>query len=260
MQIFSKALLCSVGVVANAQGATQTTTTYDLSADWSDAHNPSGPWSYNGGNKAIAVHQSAWISACYVGSQPAWAAKPIGKGHIPAWYKMRVPVRSSCYGAPAPTDLKIGDVAMHETDGFNGLGTDLANVTWTSPCAGNADVVGAVWLTRDIGRSMDWRVTFGPKLMASGKLWSGDPWNRANPVRFAFKTPVSPGGVLKLEFKRTSTFGDIAGVRLTVKVDQICGHYGTYGKGCGPLLGFTGLPLIGKTFSVDLSRAKPKAP
>lgn len=92
-------------------------TVYDLAADWSDAANPNGPWSYSGGASPLA-EQDDWG-----GGQPAWANAANGNpGYIPLWMKV--------VNEPPGLDLVVGDIALHSWDSANGGGTtNPANVT-----------------------------------------------------------------------------------------------------------------------------------
>ncbi len=200
----------SVGavLVLNAFSATATgQTVWDLADDWSDKQNPNGPWSYNAGAEAIPTHFDDWFGK----GNPAWAAAlPPEHGHIPAWGKLGVGI--TC-------DMEPGDVFTHANDPAGGNGVDLANVTWTSPTCGDAEISGTLWWAECLGhggRTMDWRLYFNDALMDSGNIGEGDPWSRMDPLTFGFVENLSEGDVVKLEFERTHIFGTMATVAMTV--------------------------------------------
>src|SRR6187200_1009681 len=66
---------------------------WDLAADWSDATNPNGVWSYNlAPGVPLTTHWDDWdaVDISYSADQPAWALEPVqGPQHVPAWLKSR---------------------------------------------------------------------------------------------------------------------------------------------------------------------------
>lgn len=103
-----------------------------LSADWSDAANPNGPWQYRSTTALLGTHQSAWLPGDLGANQPAWAD---GSGTVPGWYQ------SSGLGS---WDVPEGRVACHSP----------AVIRWTSPIDGQIQISGGCWLTRDFGRTL----------------------------------------------------------------------------------------------------------
>ena len=183
-------------------------TVYDLKTDWQDNHNPNGLWSYNQGNTPLP-----WISVFYIAdNQPAysWVQWP-GYGHTPIWLKAVV---DNSLGL----DVDLGDVAVHGTDTYNTLGSGQGNVTWTSPVAGTATISGNVWFAGSLGRSVDWFLYQNATLLASGRVWDGDPWNRDNPFDFGtLNRTLAAGDVIW--FQAQATAGSVAhfvGVNLTI--------------------------------------------
>ena len=121
-------------------------TVYDLNTDWSDAANPNGPWTYRQGTTALPS-QANWLPGQFSGVQPAWAVAASGLNHVSAWLKSSATPLFNV----ADLDFQIGDVLVHTQDG-SGPGLGPANVIWTSPITGVADITGSVWLARNIGR------------------------------------------------------------------------------------------------------------
>jgi hypothetical protein len=192
---------------------------YDLKTDWSDLINPNGPWSYREGNNLLS-HVADWqgLSGDFTGVQPAWARFQTGSSNLPPWMKIVSP-------AGVPNDWQFGDIVTHSTDGFNGIGSGLSNVIWTSPLNGTIDVSGGTWMGRDIGRGNHWDISLNGISLTGGDIFSGDSFDRSNPFAFAAgsggpavlsQIPVVVGDVLRLQFTKTSGPGDYAGVNLTI--------------------------------------------
>lgn len=175
---------------------------YDLKTDWSDTVNPNGAWSYNVGN-TVLPRVADWAPATAPGAQPAWAAAPAGRGHIPVWFR----------SVDRWTGIEPGDIVGHTDDPFNGAGRGEANVTWTSPAAGIADISLAVWYAANPGRSGIWTLFLNSTVLASGTLRDGGPYTRANPATFtAAGVAVKPRDLLKLMWVRSSLAGPMMGV------------------------------------------------
>jgi hypothetical protein len=198
-------------------------TNYNLNSDWSDAANPNDVWTYREGSNALP-HISSWQSSLggWASAQPGWANSENGTNRLPFLYK-------SNGTETFPHDWLAGDVIVHSTDGFNGIGNGPANVLWTSPIAGLASITGSVWLGRDIGRSVDWSLLINGVAITGGSLSSGDPFNRASPFLFSAGSggaaainnlAVSPGNTLELLFQTLppSGPGDFVGVNLNLSV------------------------------------------
>ncbi len=192
---------------------------YDLKTDWSDVANPNGPWSYREGNNLLP-HVNDWqgLSGDFTGVQPAWARNETGNMNLPPWMKIVSP-------AGVVNDWQFGDIVTHSTDDFNGIGAGPSNVIWTSPLYGTIDVSGAVWMGRDIGRGNHWDISLNGISLTGGDIFSGDPYDRADPFDFAAGSggpavlsdiPVVIGDVLRLQITRTSEPGDYAGINLTI--------------------------------------------
>ena len=176
--------------------------TFDLAGDWSDSFNPIGPWRYNKeGGALITTHVSDWLPGDLGSSQPAWAAS---NDTPPGWAKS---LGSSTLAAP--NDFPAGRVGAH------GSGLGDMSVTWTSPLSAVADIDGGVWMMRDIGRSMDWKIFLNATLLDSGTVSS---FSSASPDPFDVLVPVTAGDVVRLELVKNpgSTFADFVGVDLRI--------------------------------------------
>lgn len=194
-------------------------TTYDLVVDWSDSANPNGPWSYNEGANPLS-HVSGWqgLAGDFTSAQPAWARGPVGNTNLPCWFKSSATVGVT-------HDWQTGDVLTHTTDGFNGIGSGSANVTWTSPGNGSVNISGAVWMGRDIGRGNHWTLSHNGVTLTQGDIFSGDAYSRSNPFNFASgsggapvltNVPIATGDSIKLQLDKTGSPGDYSGVNFTI--------------------------------------------
>ncbi len=196
---------------------------YDLRLDWSDASNPNGTWTYREGANALPL-SSAWGTAGFESTQPAWARSGPGSGntYLPGWFRSLVPTDGAY-------DWLAGDIVVHSTDDTNGVGSGNANVVWTSPFAGAVDISGAVWRGRGIGRANDWFLYRNQTLLTQGTLVDGDGHGRADPFQFAAGSggttalrdvDVAAGDTLRLEIVRQGAFGDFVGANFTVSVPE----------------------------------------
>jgi hypothetical protein len=209
---------------------------YSLQADWSDVANPNGAWKYREGINALP-HVASWQSSLggWSSPQPAWAESENSNNRLPVWFKSN---GSENFGH----DWLAGDVIIHSTDGFNGIGNALGNVLWTSPQTGTATVTGGVWLGRDIGRTVSWLLLKDGVALTAGVLTHGDDFDRAHPFLFsagsggpsaASDMAVSPGTTIELRFNTLGVNGgDFVGVdfNLSIATADRAGDYNDDGK------------------------------
>lgn len=210
--------IASIGVAAVlAWRCTVSAASYDITADWSDAANPNGVWTYREGTNVLP-HVASWESGGgqFTGAQPGWARSENGLDRIPFWFM----------SVAAPTfvhDWQAGDVVVHTTDDANGIGNGAANVIWTSPDAGLVTVAGGVWMGREISRSNHWALYRNAVLLTEGDIASGDAFSRTMPFALdagsggssaVTDVPILVGDVIRLTLTRMSMFGDFVGVDL----------------------------------------------
>jgi len=192
---------------------------WDVAEDWSDASNPTGPWTYAEGTNALP-HVDWWERdlGSFSSAQPGWADSEDGTDRIPFWFKSNGVI-------PGAFDWQAGDVVVHTTDDANGIGNGPANLIWTSPIDGFVTVAGAVWIAREIGRGNDWAIFENDEELTHGNVASGDPYSRAAPFDFVDGSggaqalaaiPVSVGDTVRLQLAKSSQYGDFTGVRFTV--------------------------------------------
>ena len=191
--------------------------TYDLEADWSDASNQNGVWTYREGTDALPFVPD-WTPLSAPSVQPAWAPSAAVGNFLPAWFK-------STSDNPQGMDFLVGDVLVHTTDAINGPSSGVSNVIWTSPINGVIDESGAVWMVRDIARGNTWELLLNGLSLTSGAIADGDPFDRNNPFDFAAGSggpsvvddiAVTIGDVIELRIVKTSVAGDIVGVKLAI--------------------------------------------
>ena len=122
-------------------------TVHDAAADWSDAANPNGPWSYREGTDRLP-HVASWQSSLggYTSAQPGWASSENGNNRIPFFHK-------SLGFENFAHDYLAGDVVVHTWDATNGVGNGDARLRFTAPSTGIYRMALAVWMGREIGRS-----------------------------------------------------------------------------------------------------------
>jgi hypothetical protein len=224
-------------------GAAGAAPIWDLTTDWSDATNPSGPWAYRHGAELLP-HVDSWEGGTgyFAEPQPAWARHDLNSTRIPCLFR-------SSANVVTDHDFTFGDVVCHTRDDANGVGSGEANVAWVSPVEGTINVEGAVWMGRDIGRSNHWSLWLNATKLTEGDIASGDPYSRAAPFDLSAGSGGPPaltnlavhvGDALALKLERTSQYGDFVGIRLRVT-----------------LLSNTGLPLGGETRDVSLAAPRP---
>ncbi len=181
---------------------------YDLNSDWSDVANPNGPWALLQGSSALP-HVANWTPLGASVAQPAWAPSNTPGNFLPAWFK----ATSSAF------DWQVGDVVVHTTDPANGASEGVANVEFTAPTSGVAEISGLVWNARDQGRGQEWQLFVGGTLVDGGNLPGDGSISRADPATFDF-TNVSllAGETVDLAISNTSGVGDFVGNDLKISL------------------------------------------
>ena len=221
------AAIIAAATMTHVANRVEAALTNDLKADWSDTHNPNGPWSYNEGNNplphtgCVGLNCSEWTNC-----QPAWA-----RGDVCPTQGGSNPVLPNFFKAITNNweplrDIHPGDIVMHSHDNANGGGNGEANITWTASATGFVTISGGVWDAAEfLGRGNDWRLYHNATLLTGANIFAGDPYSRAQPFDFRAGSggtnvlrniPVKPDDVIKLLITRTSQFGNTVGMNWTV--------------------------------------------
>ena len=158
----------------------------DLAADWSDTNNSNtatfGTWSYRQGT-SLLPHVANWTQT--TPAQPAWAPGTVAGGFLPAEFK----AINNNFG------WLTGDVIIHTTDPFNGIGFGVGNFLWTSPIDGTITISGDAFEARGLpGRNNAWSLLVNGVTVSAGNLIPGDGYDRTNPFLFS----TGSGGVAVL--------------------------------------------------------------
>jgi hypothetical protein len=182
---------------------------YDLRADWSDAANSNGAWTYRAGGVTLPSVPN-WDKD--PGADAAWAPSAAGGNFLPAWFR-----------AVADNHAFLtGDIVVHTTDNANGAGNGAANVLWTSPSAGLATISGGLWDAREIGRAQHWELFVDGVLADLGDLpgTSVDGISRATPDAFSLtNVALDAGDFVELRITRSGAPGDFVGVNLSIDLE-----------------------------------------
>jgi hypothetical protein len=164
--------------------------------------------------------------------------------------------------------------APHCRDNTNGGANGEGNIEWTAPAAGAVDVSGAVWIARDIGRSVNWILFVNGTAITGGTVASGDPYSRANPLLLSAGTGgpgvlqnivVAAGdtiGLLALKGS-LSSFGDFIAIDWTIAYVPPTAASVAIGTGCGtppnvPTL-TVDAPVLGAFISFAVAGGTPNA-
>ena len=221
--LYSAAIYCFIGTVAASA------VTYDLTANWSVASNPNGPWSYYQGSTPLPLVPdwtaagTGWAPTC---NQAAWAPSNTAGSFIPAWMQINAcaapffPVDPN--NAPA-LNVLAGDVVIHTTDSANGnLALGSGNIVFTLPASGGAGlyaITGAFWDAR-LGaagtRPQDWQVQVNGAVIASGTVVTAT--SRSKSQVFSVLQSLNVGDKVQLTIARNtaSAYGDFVGAQLKI--------------------------------------------
>jgi hypothetical protein len=232
--VLSLFLAVVLSLVLSAAPARAGLVVADLGADWSDTSNPNagafGTWSYRQGTSLLphfADNPLLGIPA----TQPTWAPSTALGHYIPAIFKATSDQTGTII--TGPVDWLVGDIIVHTTDPFNGIGNGPANTLWTSPVDGTLTISGFVFEARVTTgvepRNSSWSLLVNDSLVTSGTLLAGDGHDRSNPVPFsagsggadALVQTVTAGSTVELRLEKlaTSPPGDFVGVSLRLDVE-----------------------------------------
>lgn len=206
------AVLFAAVLIAGTANRVVAAVTNDLRADWSDAQNPNGVWSYNQGTTPLP-RVDCVLSNCpkdFSCCIPAWEVGACGA----SWFQVPpCDITNVSY-----YHIQAGDILMYSA----GEG----NVTWTAASDGFVSISGGVWAAASLGRGNHWELYHNQNSLTRGDISDSDPqYSRTMP--FDFRTGsggpevlqnryVGTGDIIKLKITKTSSFGTLAGVNLAV--------------------------------------------
>jgi len=212
--------------IAGAALSANAATTYDLKSQWSKTANPNGPWTVSQGASAlprdkdwtaISNADSAYNPARGHIRQPSFAPGNHPGHFLPAWFKAAVTPNDPAYG------WSKGDLILHTTDEFNGIGSGLAGVTFTAPAGGSARLSGYLYNARNMGRPQAWTLAFDGVVIAEGSLPGDGTFTHDHKQEFDVTgVPLSAGDAVDLtiyEDGGPSGPGDFVGLDLKVTID-----------------------------------------
>lgn len=196
--------------------------TFSLSGNWSDAHNPNGPWSYRQGS-TILKSVNPWDGAgtAFVGcKQPAWAPSDTAGDFLPAIMKVNACSAEFLNSLSSPASgTRAGDIVVHTVDGGNGnpaLG--LANILFKLPVGndGRYQISGMAWdaTLDEPGRPQTWKILVNGTQRTSGYLNAVVP--RAKAETFNIAVDLVAGDTVQLAFETDAGSGYFVGANMTI--------------------------------------------
>lgn len=212
---------------------------YDLKFDWSNAHNPSGAWTYREGARPLPPigNWDPSSSTNWMSPQGGWALGPShgglnggggGPGATPFLFKSN--------GAETfDHDWVAGDIILRTRDAADGTGNGAAgtgsggpgtgnghaNFVWVSPLDGLVTFTGTVWPGRSPTTFHEFMLNQNGTGIWYEGLSSSSNYTRADPLSFQ----ITNQAVLRgdpIEFKAVNSqpgsHGDFFGVNLNIIV------------------------------------------
>ncbi|MEQ1933541.1 MAG: lectin-like protein, partial [Fimbriimonadaceae bacterium] len=190
----------------------------DLAKDFSSTTNPTQKWRLekNLGVPFTIRQLDFWSNG---GNQIAWADQPFNlNAHVPLW------MRLTAIDTPGGSfDAQVGDIVMHGAVNSR-TGSVNTSAIFTSNFVGPAIISGHTWLTRQIGRTMEWQIYKNGVFLTKGTLTGNGSTTRANPVLFSsgtggpavLNTNLVIGDKVELRYFSTDNLPDVAGVNFTI--------------------------------------------
>lgn len=207
-RVFAACLL-AIAAAAPAQAVT-----YNLAADWSDAANPNGPWSYTQAAVPLSHYAqpldgnslNAAAGNGYWGTGPTFASAP---------FLIKTTQDGSAISSYNNGDFLAGDVIVHSTN--PGSGSPVF-INWTAAAAGEISFDSSVWYAHSpVTRSAEVTVLLDGVTVATATVANGITRSSA----FALSgsgLAVAAGDVLAFRFDPSvgQSFGSLTGVSLTI--------------------------------------------
>lgn len=200
----SSLMVAALGLSAAAQAVT-----YDLAADFSNAANPNGAWSFTQGASPLAHFMPSTPNALNASvADGYWGTGSDLNSNTPEVARTTADGTAS---TQTTEDWRVGDVIVHSTNPGSGAPLFL---NWTAPADGVIDYSVLAWYAHSIvTRNNDVFVTLNGGPLANGTVGPGI--GRSNPLSFAGTgLDVDAGDVLAVSFVAAAgqEFGSLAGI------------------------------------------------
>ncbi|MES2288402.1 MAG: PEPxxWA-CTERM sorting domain-containing protein [Pseudomonadota bacterium] len=185
--------------------------TYDLAANFSNASNPNGAWSY--GSPALA-HFAQPTTANSLNSAAADGYWSSGADFFAAPFILRTTANGVSTGAYNNGDFLAGDVLVHGPND----GSAVA-INWIAAAAGSINFTSSIWYAHSIvQRSEDVAVFLNGTSLGSVTVTNGITRTNALTSLAGSNLAVAAGDVLSFRFSKTAgqQFGSLAGIGAVV--------------------------------------------
>jgi len=209
---------------------------YDLAADFSNASNPNGPWSYGAGlthypQPSMPNDLNAAAGNGYWGGGAHFFVAP---------FVVQVSQDGSATGPYVNGDFLTDDVVVH---GYNDGST--ITISWTAPGAGTISFDSAFWYAHSIvQRSQDVAITLDGAALGGFVLTNGVTRSSAFTLSDS-GLAVDAGDVLAFSFTKTAgqQYGSLSGISATIDFTSS----GAIPEPASWVLMIGGLALVGGT-------------
>ncbi len=181
--------------------------TYDLAANFSNASNPNGAWSY--GSPALA-HYGQPSTANALNSAAADGYWGTGTDFFAAPFILRTTANGASTGAYNNGDFLAGDVLVHGPND----GSAVA-INWTAAAAGSISFTSSIWYAHSIvQRSEDVAVFLNGTSLGSVTVTNGITRANALTSLSGSNLAVAAGDILSFRFSKSvgQQFGSLAGI------------------------------------------------
>lgn len=202
-----------VAPVALAWAAQASAATSNLAADFSDASNPNGAWSYTYGSTTLS-HFAQPTTANSLNSAAANGYWGTGGDFFAAPFLLKTTANGASTGVYNNGDFLAGDVLVHGPNN----GSAVA-INWTASDAGSISFTSSIWYAHSIvSRSEDVTVFLNGTSLGSVTVTNGITRTNALTSLSGTNLAVAAGDVLSFRFSKSTgqEFGSLAGIGATV--------------------------------------------
>ena len=204
-----------IAVAACGLPAAAQAVTYNLAADFSNAANPNGVWSFTQGATLLA-HQAQPSDGNTLNPAAGNGFYGVGPTFSTAPFVIKVTQNGAATSPYNNGDFLAGDVIAHATN--PGAGGPFF-INWTAPSAGTINLSSAVWYAHSpVVRSDDISAILGSTVL--GTVTVNNSITRTNAITSLSATnlAVTAGQVLAFRITASAgqTFGSLAGISETI--------------------------------------------